>query len=179
MKKIEIERVFLVNKLPSNLKKYKPVAMDTGDFYDSSKIGGVRVDHLTVRRKDDRYEIRKKEGNSEYKKMEQTIFITKEEFDLIISVAPQRHQKNMYLYPIGNGIICELDMYLGKLKGYARIEVEFKNEKEMKSFVPPKWFGTEITELNHSIHKNLGLITFNDLKRRYAEKGIIISSVSI
>ena len=179
MKQIEIERVFLVKKLPDDLNKYKPVSMDTGDFYNINKTGETRVDHLTVRRKDNRYEIRKKEGNSKYKKIEHTINLTKEEFDLLMSVVPQRHQKNMYLYPIGNDRICELDLYLGKLAGYARVEVEFSNEKEMKNFTPPAWFGVEITELNHSIHKNLGAITFADLKKRYNKKKIKLMSISI
>lgn len=178
MQQIEIERVFLVKKLPDDLNKYKPVAMDTGDFYDSNKKGEVVVDHLTVRRKNDRYEIRKKEGSSEYKKIEHTIFISKEEFDLLMSVAPQRHQKNMYIYPIAENRMCEIDLYLGKLAGYARVEVEFENEEDMKNFTPPEWFGIEITKLNHSIHKCLGSITFNDLKNRYAEKGIKLQELT-
>jgi CYTH domain-containing protein len=177
MKQIEIERVFLVKRLPPDLNKYQPVAMDTGDFYNPNMVGEAGVDHLTVRRKDGHYEIRKKENISEYKKIEHNIIITKEEFDLLISVAPQRHQKNMYLYPIENGRICELDVYLGKLSGYVRAEVEFENEEEMKDFIPPEWFGIEITELNHTIHKNLGVITFDDLKMRYHEKGIELMPV--
>lgn len=179
MKQIEIERVFLIKQLPLDIDKYKPVVMDTGDFYDSNKMGDVRVDHLTARRKDNNYEIRKKEGASEYKKTEDTISITKEEFDLLISVAPQRHQKEMYLYPLGNGRICELDVYSGKLTGYARVEVEFVDEEEMMGFIVPEWFGPEITELNHTIHKNLGIITFNDLKERYKEKGIDLAPVTL
>lgn len=179
MKQIEIERVFLVKRLPSDINKYKPIAMDTGDFYNPDKTGKVGVDHLTVRRKDDHYEIRKKESNSEYKKIEHTIRITKEEFDLLMSIVPQRHQKNMYLYPLGDERMCEIDLYLGKLAGYARVEVEFKDEEEMKSFTPPEWFGAEITELNHSIHKNLGEITFADLKKRYNDKKIELTPVSV
>jgi adenylate cyclase len=179
MEQIEIERVFLVRQLPHDIDKYKPVAMDTGDFYDPDKIGAVGVDHLTVRQKDDRYEIRKKEGDSEYKKIEHSIPITKEEFDLLMSIALQRHQKNMYLYPIGNGRVCELDVYLGKLAGYARVEVEFSDEEEMKSFTPPEWFGVEITKFNHSIHKSLGMISFADLKKRYDERGIKLIPVSV
>lgn len=179
MKEEEIERVFLVNKLPSDLQNYQPVTIDTGDFYDPNKASQVGVDHLTVRRKNDRYEIRKKESVSEYKKIEHTILISKDEFNLIISVAPQRHQKNMYLYPIKDGRICELDIYLGKLTGYARVEVEFKNEEDMNSFTLPEWFGVEITELNHTIHKNLGAISFEDMKTRYSQKGIELNSITI
>jgi CYTH domain-containing protein len=85
----------------------------------------------------------------------------------------------MYLYPIENGRICELDVYLGKLAGYARVEVEFENEEDMKDFTPPDWFGVEITELNHTIHKNLGAITFDDLKSRYSDKGIELLPLSL
>jgi len=179
MEQIEIERVFLIKRLPRDLYKYKPIAIDTGDFYNPDKTDEIGVDHLTIRRKGDHYEIRKKEGNSEYKKIEHTIRITKEEFDLLMSIVPQRHQKNMYLYPISDGRICEIDVYLGKLAGYARVEIEFKNEEEMKNFTPPEWFGIEITELNHSIHKNLGEITFADLKKRYNEKKIELTPVSV
>lgn len=179
MKEEEIERVFLVKKIPSDIHNYQPVTMDTGDFYDPNKASQVGVDHLTVRRKNDRYEIRKKEGVSEYKKIEHTIYISKDEFDLLIAVTPQRHQKNMYLYPIENERICELDIYLGKLAGYARVEIEFKNEEDMKSFTPPEWFGVEITELNHTIHKNLGAITFDDMKDRYASEEIELRPIIV
>ena len=41
MKQIEIERVFLVKRLPNDLDKYKPISMDTGDFYYSNKMGKI------------------------------------------------------------------------------------------------------------------------------------------
>ena len=174
MKQKEIERVFLLKSLPSDLSNYQPIAIDTGDFYDPHKAGGNRVDHLGIRKKGRHYEIRKKVGKSKYKKIEHTIAITKQEFERLISVATQRHQKNMYLYPLDEHYTSEIDLYQGKLAGYARVEVEFKDEEEMKQFVPPKWFGIEITEFNHSIHKNLGLIAFDELQRRYKEKGIAL-----
>lgn len=177
MQQIELERVFLVKKLPRDLDQHRPIIMKVGDFYDPSELGESEVDHLNIRQKDNKYEIRKKEGNSEYKKLEHTIHITKEEFDLLMTVATQKHKKNLYLYPINNNYTSEIDIYLGKLAGYARVEVEFENEEDMKNFTPPEWFGQEITEWNHTIHKNLGVITFNDLKKRYNEKGIELKPI--
>lgn len=29
--------------------------------------------------------------------------------------------------------------FIGKLAGYARVEVEFKDEEEMGKFIPPEW----------------------------------------
>jgi len=177
MKQIELERVFLIKELPNDLDQYKPIIMKVGVFYDSNELGANRVDHLNIRQKDDKYEIRKKEGDSEYKKLEHTIYITKEEFDLLMTVATQKHEKNLYLYPIDDSYESEIDIYLGKLTGYARVEVEFKNEEDMENFTPPEWFGHEITEWNHTIHKNLGVIVYDDLKKRYCEKGIDLKPV--
>jgi len=177
MQQIELERVFLVKKLPDNLSQYKPIKMRAGDFYDPNLLGASRVDHLNIRQKGNKYEIRKKEGASAYKKIEHTIYITREEFELLMKVATQKHEKNLYLYPIDKQHTSEIDIYLGKLAGYARVEVEFQNEKEMNKFVPPVWFGPEITEWNHTIHKNLGVIDFNKLKKRYKNKGIQLKPI--
>lgn len=177
MQEIELERVFLVKELPNDLNEYKPITMRVGDFYDPNESGANKVDHLNIRQKGNKYEIRKKEGDSDYKKIEHTIYIAQKEFELLITVATQKHEKNLYLYPIDNQNTSEIDIYLGKLAGYARVEVEFKNEREMEKFTPPKWFGQEITKWNHTIHKNLGTITFDDLKKRYNEKGIELKPI--
>jgi len=177
MKQMEIERVFLIKQLPNDLDGCEPIKIKAGDFYNPDELSVNRVDHLNIRQKGDRYEIRKKEGSSDYKKLEHAIYITKEEFDILMTVATQKHEKNMYLYPLADKSIGEIDIYLGKLIGYARVEVEFKNEEEMKNFVPPDWFGTEITNWNHSIHRNLGMITFADLKKRYKEKGVELKPI--
>ena len=68
-------------------------------------------------------------------------------------------------------------MYQGKLLGYVRVEVEFKNVKAMNSFEPHPWLGDEITKWNHVIHKNLGVITFAEMKKRYLKKGINLKKV--
>lgn len=177
MQQIELERVFLVKQLPSDLSQYQPIKMRVGDFYNPNISGASRVDHLNIRQKGDKYEVRKKEGDSNYKKIEHTIYITEEEFELLMTVATQKHEKNLYLYPISDKHTSEIDIYLGKLAGYARVEVEFKDEEEIRKFIPPEWFGPEITEWNHTIHKNLGLITFDDLKKRYAEKGVELKQI--
>lgn len=179
MKEIELERAFLVKKLPPDLHRYKPVLMRMGDFYDPKIHNGNRVDVLNIRQRGDKYVIRKKEGKSEYKKIEHTIYITKKEFELLMTVTTQKHEKYYYLYPLNKKYTSEIDIYLGKLKGYARVEVEFKNTKDQKNFIPPDWFGPEITPLNHSIHKNLGIITFNDLKKRYRQKNINLQPILI
>jgi hypothetical protein len=39
----------------------------------------------------------------------------------------------------------ELDIYKSKLEGLVTAEVEFKSKEEEKSFIPPAWFGADVT----------------------------------
>ena len=171
MKQIEIEKVFLLKKLPSDLRKYQPTIIQIGDFYDSNTI-----DALKVRKKGNYYELIKKEKNSNHERIEHIVIIKKKEFDILIKTTIQNHKKERYFYPLGDNI-CEIDIYQNRLLGYVRAEVEFKNEKEMKKFNPPDWFAEEITDINHEIHEDLGIVTFKEMKERYNKKDIKLVSI--
>lgn len=171
MKQLEIEKVFLLKELPEDLGNYKPMIIQVGDFYDSNSI-----DALKIRQKGDSYELIKKERNSDYEREEHIIHIKKGEFDALIKATIQSHKKERYFYPMGDNI-CEIDIYKGKLEGYARAEIEFKSIEEMEKFNPPSWLAEEITEINHEIHEDLGLVTFSEMKRRYEEKGICLVTI--
>jgi len=173
MKNTEIERVFLAEKLPENLHEYKHIIIKVGDFFQSNAI-----DALKIKQKGDTYELVKKEGESILNRTEHTITIKKEEFELLWKSTIQNHERIRHFYPIKDKI-CEIDIYLGKLKGYVRLEVEFKSKKEAELFEKPAWFGEEITSLNHQIHKDLGLVTFEEMKKRYAEKGIVLKRIKV
>jgi CYTH domain-containing protein len=167
MKEVEIERVFLIKKLPVDLNDCRKIIIRVGDFFEPN-----RVDALKIKQKGEKYFIVKKEGDSVYSRIEHNIEIRKEEFELFWKVATQKHEKIRYFYPLGDKI-CEIDFYQGRLKGYCRLEVEFKTDKEMKEFKVPDWFGQEITAFNHQIHENLGVATFKEMKKRYLDRGIV------
>lgn len=171
MEQIEIEKVYLLKKLPPDLRKYQSTVIQVGDFYDSNAI-----DALKVRQKGDYYELIKKEKNSNHERIEHTIAIKKGEFNILIKATMQNHKKKRYFYPLGNNI-CEIDLYQNKLLGYVRAEVEFENEEKMKMFNPPDWFTEEITDINHEIHEDLGIVTFEEMKERYNKKGIKLNSI--
>lgn len=171
MKETEMERVFLLREFPKDLKKSRHIIIRVGDFFDSNSI-----DALKIKQKGDKYALIKKEGNSALKRTEHTIFIKNGEFDILWRCTTQKHEKIRYFYKIDSHL-CEIDLYQGKLLGYVRAEVEFKNPKVMKSFVPPMWFGEEITRWNHDIHENLGTVTFAQMKKRYSRKGIVLKKI--
>jgi adenylate cyclase len=171
MKQTERERVFLVKKLPIDISNYSPIPISVGDFFDSNSS-----DALKIRQKGDNFHLIKKETNSSHERIEHVINIKKGEFDALTKCTVQFHRKNRYLYPYGK-YICEIDYYLDRLDGYVRVEVEFDNDEDMFNFTPPEWFADEITEINHEIHENLGIVAFAEMKERYAQRGITLNKI--
>lgn len=171
MKQTERERVFLVKELPKDTNKYKPIPVSVGDFFESNS-----TDALKIKQKGDSYHLVKKVTNIAHERVEHIIDIKKGEFNTLVKCAIQFHRKNRYIYPY-NKYVCEIDYYLDRLDGYVRVEVEFDNDDDMRNFTPPKWFGEEITEINHEIHENLGIVTFAEMKERYRQRGITLEKV--
>lgn len=171
MKQTERERVFLVKELPFDLNKYVSTPISVGDFFDSNSS-----DALKIRQKGNNYHLIKKETNSTQERVEHVIDIKEDEFNILFKCTIQSHRKNRYIYPYDK-YMCEIDYYLDRLDGYVRVEVEFDNDEDMLNFTAPKWFSSEITEINHEIHENLGIITFNEIKERYNKRGIILNKI--
>jgi CYTH domain-containing protein len=60
------------------------------------------------------------------------------------------------------GIGFQLNIFHGDLHGYHQIEIEFDSHEEAVAFVPPPWFGREVTEDNQ--HGNYSLAKFGKPK---------------
>ena len=166
MDNIERERVFLLKELPKDLLEFKHIDIKIGDVTSSNDINVLKI-----RQKGDKYEIIKKEYISEQEKKEYVVPLNEEEFGLLFPVTKRRHSKKRFFYRLDK-YVCEIDIYLEEMEGYARAEVEFDNIDELKAFNPPSWFGEEITAINHEIHENLGEITCDTMEKRYKERGI-------
>lgn len=171
MRQTERERVFLVKKMPTDISKYVPMPISVGDFFESNSS-----DALKIRQKGDNYHLIKKETNTTHERIEHIINIKEGEFKALMKCTVQSHCKNRYFYPCDK-YMCEIDYYLDRLDGYARVEVEFDNDEDMRNFTPPEWFGNEITEINHEIHENLGVVTFEEMQERYRQRGITLDKV--
>lgn len=66
-------------------------------------------------------------------------------------------RKTRYFIP-WKGVVVQLNIFHGPLQGYIQIEVEFDTAEEAAAFVPPEWFGPEVTDDkrhgNYSLAKN-------------------------
>ncbi len=142
---IERERKYLVKALPTNLHQYRRRPIRQGYFTSDE---GEASDPLRIRADNGRYELTKKfviEPGQYGAIREDTIAISKEEFDALWPAARYRIEKDRYELPLANTLTAELDIFHGVLEGFVQVEVEFPDEKTETAFQPPDWFGTDIT----------------------------------
>lgn len=133
---MEIERKFLVLRLPEHLDAYPKRHIEQAYL----SAGPV----VRIRRLDDSYILTcKGEG-----------LLVREEREMPLSAAAYRRllpkaegtviEKDRYRIPCGPYTI-ELDVFGGALAPLVLAEVEFPTEEEAAAFQPPDWFGTEVT----------------------------------
>jgi CYTH domain-containing protein len=134
----EIERKFLLNKLPPTLRlargeaiKQGYLALD-GDTEVRLRTGSAPP-RLTI--KSGRGEVRTEvelpvEGSDAQALWELT--------------EGRRVEKTRRLMRI-DGVDAEVDEYTGDLAGLVVVEIEFDDEQAARAFTPPPWFGPELT----------------------------------
>jgi CYTH domain-containing protein len=64
-------------------------------------------------------------------------------------------EKTRYEIPLEDGNIAELDIYHSPLDGLTTVEVEFISEEQANTFLPPDWFGNDVTDDIRYKNKNL------------------------
>ena len=132
---MEIERKFLIKELP-DLSQYEHHDIEQG--YLSTKPV------LRIRKKDDHAFITIK-GGGMLAREEHEFQIPLEEYDhLLPKIDGRPITKTRYIIPFGKYTI-ELDVFKGHKEGLIMAEVEFESLEEANSFVPPEWFGEDVT----------------------------------
>lgn len=142
----EIERKWLVNfsELLENLDSFPNKRLVAGYYR------GENNEKIRIRQEGDKYfTVTKGERTNEGMVKDigpGDIEITKEEFDrLWLGTEGKRLSKTRYFIPVGD-FTAELDVYDDFKKfDFYTIEVEFTSVDEGKKFIPPVWFGREVT----------------------------------
>ena len=132
----EIERKFLVGEPPPHGPR--GVRIDQGYL-------AVGDDEVRLRRKGERLSLCVKRGGGMIRS-EEEIPLEREQFDALWPATEGRRvQKQRTAIPHG-GRTIELDVYEGELDGLVIAEVEFEDAAQAIAFVPPPWFGREVTD---------------------------------
>lgn len=163
---LEIEKTFLVKKIPVNLGKYQSKKIKQGYF-------SKQPSPLRIRQKDDKFEITKKiplRAGDFQAAEEINIPLKTEEFELLWPQIIAALVKTRYLIPLADGLTAELDVFEGPLSGLAFVEVEFENEAACESFIAPDWFGADVTQEQFSSNAFLADKTYAEIETLINEK---------
>lgn len=134
---MEIERKFLIENPPKNFKSFPCRQIEQG-YLNTEPV-------IRIRKDDSRYELTCK-SKGLMSREEISFPLTEEAYlHLLTKIDGRLIKKQRYMLPLENGLTVELDIFKDELAPLILAEVEFPDEKSANSFVPPEWFGKDVT----------------------------------
>lgn len=148
---MEIERKFLLKKLPDNLNTYPCLHIEQAYL--------CRNPVIRIRRQNDEYILTYK-GKGSMVREEYNLPLNRESYEHLLPKADGIIlTKRRYIIPLEHSegfkrtLTIELDVFEGQMTGTVLAEVEFQSEAEAMRFVPPDWFGEDVT-FNPAYHNS-------------------------
>lgn len=133
---MEIERKYLVTVLPEQLETYPYRVLEQG-YLCTEPVVRIRKDN-------EHYELTYKSKGLMVRE-EHNLPLTKEAYEHLKEKVDGRIiSKKRYLIPYLTYTI-ELDIFEGELSPLVLAEVEFPSKSEAEQFIPPAWFGNDVT----------------------------------
>ncbi|MBQ0059246.1 MAG: CYTH domain-containing protein [Lachnospiraceae bacterium] len=134
---MEIERKYLITNPPADLESYPCEIIEQG-YLNTNPV-------VRVRRLNDEYILTYK-GKGLLAREEYNLPLTAEAYAHLIQKSDGYIiSKKRYLIPLENDLTIELDRFVSPRQGLLMAEVEFPTEEAANAFVPPAWFGEEVT----------------------------------
>ena len=144
---MEIERKFLVKKLPENLEEYEKKHISQGYLCTNPVV--------RIRRSNEEYFLTYK-GRGKMVREEYEFPLTAEAYEhMLPKIDGLLIDKIRYLIPLDKKHTAELDIFQGQLSPLRLIEVEFESEEDANSFEAPEWFGDDVTNSKDYHNSNL------------------------
>jgi CYTH domain-containing protein len=139
MKNVEIERKYLIKKMPDNLAEYESHLIEQAYLCTDPTI--------RVRKSDDDYYMTYK-GRGLLERTEYNLPLNKDAYEKLVKKAEGNIiSKRRYVIPIdGSDLKIELDVFDDPFAPLIMAEVEFGSVEESEGFIPPDWFDKEVTE---------------------------------
>jgi adenylate cyclase len=135
----EIERKFLLKRLPEELKRSRRYVIAQG--YLATEPAGRQV---RLRKKGKTTSLTFKVGRGAAREEREIKLSSKQFAALWPATAGRRLRKLRYEIPWRN-LLIEIDIYRGRHSGLVVAEVEFPDHAMCRKFKPPSWFGREVT----------------------------------
>ena len=153
---MEIERKFLVSRLPEDLESY-PHNEISQAYISTEPV-------IRIRRKNDTYILTVK-SKGLLKREEFEMNISKKEYDTLLKKSEGNLiTKTRYKIPDRDGLTIELDIFHGLFDGLIFAEVEFPDESTAAGYIPPDYFGREVTEDPSYQNSSLSMMNPEDIR---------------
>ena len=171
---IELERTYLAKRLPKNL--HACTSKEIVDVYIPKSFAHPKI---RIRKNGDAYELTKKDpvhGTDSSEQLEQTIHLTKEEFEALARLPGKKVAKKRYYYPF-NGRTAEIDVFHGAVKGLVLVDFEFSSADEKNAFQMPDFCLADVTQEAFAAGGKLCGKSYKDIERKlrqYAYKRLIL-----
>lgn len=141
---MEIEKKFRVKSLPDNLGGYPVRHIEQGYLCEEPvvRIRKSNDDYILT------YKSKTESGDKPGIRVRNEIEadLTEESYDhLKQKIDHYIIEKDRYMIPLPGGRTAELDIFKGRLEGLIIVEVEFPDEETAAGFVPPGWFGEDVS----------------------------------
>lgn len=157
---MEIERKYSIHKIPEDLSKYKYKKIEQGYLCHNPTVRIRKSNDDYILTYKSKFGIEKKKEGSAIFNNEVELPLTKEAYEELI---PKTNfnliRKTRYLIPLDNGLTAELDVFGGVLSGLIFAEVEFPDERSANAFIPPAWFGKELSSDKRFTNYNLSKLS--------------------
>lgn len=128
---------------------------------------------LRIRRSGGTYELTKKlnvAGDDLSRREEITVPLDREEYYLLLPLAKRGLTKTRHYLRLDGNLTAELDVFHGPLEGLAMVEVEFPDEAARAAFVPPRWFGRDVSQEAWSSNSSLAGKSYAAVKKHLEPK---------
>lgn len=134
---MEIERKYLINKIPDGLNIIKTREIEQG-YLCTAPVVRIRKDN-------DKYELTYK-SKGLMSREEYNLPLTREAYEHLRTKTDGRLiVKTRLEIPLDEALTIELDIFHGELEPLILAEVEFPDEGKANTFTPPEWFGEDVT----------------------------------
>jgi CYTH domain-containing protein len=140
MQQNEIERKFLITRLPDNL-----LATASATRIRQGYLLSESARELRLRQRGEQFWITEKQGRG-LQRLEQEVPLDKLLFQMLWPLtAGRRLEKTRHLLPQAD-LVLEFDLFDGNLSPLILLEVEFTSEAASRNFTPPPYVALEVTE---------------------------------
>ena len=134
---MEIEKKYLIHKLPNDLETYPRKKIQQAYLCTNPVV--------RIRKQDEEYILTYK-GKGLMVREEYNLPLNRDAYEHLLQKADGIVlTKTRYLLPLPQGLTIELDVFDAPYENLRLAEVEFSSEEEANAFVPPEWFGEDVT----------------------------------